>query len=63
MKYAKFLHCFSHNMLLDYLKYYLDDLGTVHQHNTRKKLKKNFLHTHARAEWGIKRLQRAVQEV
>ena len=30
MKYAKFLHQFSRNMLPDSFKYYLDDLGTVH---------------------------------
>ena len=42
MEYAKFLHRFSHNMLPDYFKNYLDDLGTVHQHNTRQKPKKTF---------------------
>ena len=42
MEYAKFSHRFSHNMLPDYFKNYLDDLGTVHQHNTRQKAKKNF---------------------
>ena len=40
MEYVKFLHRFSHNMLPDYFKNYLDDLGTVHQHNTRQKAKK-----------------------
>ena len=40
MKYAKFLHRFSHNMLPNYFKNYLDDLETVHQHNTRQKAKK-----------------------
>ena len=44
MEYAKFLHRFSHNMLPDYFKNYLDDLGTVHQHNTRQKAKKLFSH-------------------
>ena len=63
MEYAKFLHRFSHNMLPDYFKNYLDDLGTVHQHNTRQKAKKNnFFHTYARTEWGKKRLQRAALE-
>ena len=63
MKYAKFLHRFSHNMLPNYFKNYLDDLETVHQHNTRQKAKKNFFHTYARTEWGKKRLQRAALEV
>ena len=64
MEYAKILHRFVHNMLLDYFKNYLDDLGTVHQHNTRQKeKKKNFFHTYARTEWGKKRLQCAALEV
>ena len=64
MEYAKFLHRFSHNMLPDYFKNYLDDLGIVHQHNTRQKAKKkNFFHTYARTEWGKKRLQRAALEI
>ena len=63
MEYAKVLHRFSHNMLPDYFKNYLDDLGTVHQHNTRQKAKKNFFHTYARTEWGKKRLQRVALEL
>ena len=42
IEYAKFIHRFSHNMLPDYFKNYLDDLGTVYQHNTRQKTKKTF---------------------
>ena len=52
MEYAKFLHRFSNNMLPGYFKNYLDDLETVHQHNTRQKAKKNFFHAYARTEWG-----------
>ena len=63
MEYAKFLHRFSHNMLPDYFKNCLDDLGTVHQHNTRQKAKKNFFDTYTGTEWGKKRLQRAALEV
>ena len=64
MEYAKFLHRFSHKMLTDYFKNYLDDLGTVHQHSTRKKAKKkNFFHTYARTEWIKKKLQRAALEI
>ena len=63
MEYVKFLHRFSHNMLPDYFKNYLDDLGTVHQHNTRQRAKKNFFHPYARTGWGKKRLQRAAVEV
>ena len=42
MEYSKFLHRFSRNMLPDYFKIYLDDWGTVHQHNTDKKQNKTF---------------------
>ena len=63
MEYVKFLHRFNHNMLPDYFKNYLDDLGTVNQHNTKQKAKKNFFHTYLRTEKGKKRLQRAALEV
>ena len=63
LEYAKFLHRFSHNMLTHYYKNYLDDLGTVHQHNTKQKTKKNFFHTNTRTKWGKERLQCAMPEV
>ena len=50
-------------MLPDYFKNYVDDLGTVHQHNTRQKPKKNFFHTYTRTEWDKKRLQRGALKV
>ena len=45
MEYVKFLHRFSHNMLPDYFKNYVGDLGRVHQHNTRQKAKQKTFFT------------------
>ena len=48
-------------MLPGYFKNYLDDLGTVHQHNTRQKAKKTFFTL--MLELSGAKLQRAALEI
>ena len=57
MEFVKFVFKFSNNMLPRYFKNYFRSLGTIHDHTTRQKAKKDFFHTYAQTKWDKNMMQ------
>ena len=57
LEFVKFVLKFSNDMLPRYFNNYFRSLETIHDHNTRQKVKKDFFHTHAQTKWSKNMIQ------